>query len=248
VHLLLARAQAHLGRFEASLASVREAQRLDPTARIAEPELEAARAFAREQAATPTPGDEPPGWDPFLGGTWREEDGVIAARGLGRGEFDLTLLVAPETPSGASHAVSVELSLLSGQPGPYAGVLLGGRDQDDFLVAYVFHDPGYARQAIPEADLAAWRSDHGGAWPKFIRVCVMRGMRWDHVDTQVVHFADEGWVRLEVQVDGDRLDIAVDGARVQPVRSPRSLDGRVGLAKWYDTVAQFRGWRLDAGR
>jgi hypothetical protein len=125
-------------------------------------------------------------------------------------------------------------------------VLVGGRSKDDLFTVYLFHDPDAMQRMVRPGDLAGWRRERG-AWPKGLRVARHLDGVWQHVDTQLVHFPDDaGFVRLELAVDGSTLELAVDGRRAETVTLPRACDGRIGLAKYYDTAAQWRGWRVGS--
>ncbi len=237
----LSRVQADLGRFDDALKTALEAERLDPSRALATSQLDALRLLV----SAPAPGAAPPldRWAPALGGVWREDAGVLTGQGQGLGEFELAMLLADAPPSSASATVTVELSLVSGDPGAYAGVVVAARGRDDFYLVYVFHDRGYARSSIAPAELDEHRR-RAGAWPKFVRVARLHEGRWQHRSTQPAEFPDAGWVSLTVELRGAELTPIVAGKRGETVRLDRPLDGRAGLAKFYDTTARWRGFEV----
>lgn len=240
----LSRVQVDLGRFEDAVESAARAERLDPSQALEPARLDALRLLARTRAAGAPPTLDR--WCPSRGGLWREDQGVITGEGEGLGEFSLATLIAADAPDAAAAAasVSVDVSLVSGEPAPYAGVVVGARGRDDLYVVYVFHDPAYARSSLSQADIDEHRR-RTGAWPKFVRVARIHDGRWHHRGTQVVDFPDTGWVSLEVELRGSDLTPIVAGRRGETVRLDRPLEGRVGLAKYYDTVARWRGFAVQ---
>lgn len=239
----LADVEADLGLFDDAARHAAEAARLDPSQALDPDDLEHVRVAAR---ASP-PGPPPPleAWCPAWGGAWRLQDGVISGQGNGKGVYDLALLIAAEPAPGTSATLFTELSLGQGAPGPYAGVVVGALGKGDLYLVYVFHDPEHARASIPPPELEEHRR-RTGAWPKFVRVARILDGRWEHRSTQRAAFPDSGWVTLAVELDGATLTPVVAGERLEPVRLERPLEGRVGLAKFYDTSARWRGFRVDA--
>lgn len=241
----LARTLGEVGRPEQAVRLAEEAERLDPTQALDPAVLDALRLDAH--AAARAPGAPLPleRWWGFRGGVWRSEGEVVAGSGKGRGEFDLAVLVSAADRPGPEHTIAVDVSLGPGTPGAYAGVVVGARGGDDFYLVYLFHDMSFARTRLDGAELDAYRREHG-AWPKFVRVARMHEGRWQHRGTQNARFPDSGWVSLRVEVRGSNLTPVVDGKRGEVVRLDRALDGRVGLAKFYDTEARWRGFRVEA--
>lgn len=247
LHAALSRALTDVGRYADAATAAVEAGRLDHTQALDDGPLQRLRLLARDAAATP--GAPPPAdrWWAFLGGVWRDEGGVISGQVEGQGVFGLATLVSHEAPPGAEFSVSTEVSLVSGNPGPYAGLLVGARSTLDLFAVYVFHDGEQARARIDAAELDAYRQKHG-AWPKFVRVARVADGRWQHRATLPVSFPDAGWVALRLDVRGHELTVTVDGQRLEPMRLDRPLDGRVGLVKYYDTVARWRTFTLESRR
>lgn len=240
LRLAVGETAAATGRWDEALEALREATRLDPGVAIDPALLDRARAGARAAAGEPGAAPSEARWDGFLGGLFREEAGVITGKGRGAGDFDLCGLLASDEPRGRA-TVRCELALVDGNAqGRYAGLVLGGRSVDDFVTVYVFHDPTAMQRGMPPEELEAWRAEHG-AWPKGLRVGHHVGGRWTHVDTKVVHFPDQGWITLEAAFEGRRLTLSVDGQAAPVVELPRELDGRVGLIKYYETQARWKG-------
>ena len=240
LRVALGETAAATGRWEEALEALREATRLDPALVIDPPLLDRARAGVRAAAGEAGSAPSEARWDGFLGGLFREEAGVITGKGPGAGDFDLCGLLASDEPRGRA-TVRCELALVDGNAqGRYAGLLLGGRSLDDFVTVYVFHDPNTMQRAIPPEELQKWRAERG-AWPKGLRVGHHVNGHWTHVDTQFIHFPDQGWVTLEATFEGRRLTLSVDGQAEPAIELPRELDGRVGLIKYYETQARWKG-------
>ncbi|MCO5168861.1 MAG: hypothetical protein M9894_21185 [Planctomycetes bacterium] len=240
----LAGTLGEVGRAEQALRLAEEAERLDPDQALDPVAVDALRLDA--QAAARAPGAPVPleRWWGHRGGVWRLEGEVVAGTGKGRGEFDLALLLPAVPRAGPEHTISVDVSLGPGSPGAYAGVVVGARGADDFYLVYVFHDLSFARTRLEGPELDAYRRKHD-AWPKFVRVARMLEGRWQHRATQNAAFGDTGWASLRVEVRGNELTPVVNGKRGDAVRLDRPLDGRAGLAKFYDTEARWRGLRVE---
>lgn len=238
----LSRVHADTGRYDEAVRCAVEAERLDPAQALDAARLDALRLLARDTAPGALPALER--WCPAWGGVWREDQGVITGQGEGLGEFSLATLLAAGPGPGADATVSVEVSLVSGDPGPYAGLILGARGKRDLYVVYVFHDPAVARSMIEPTELDEHRR-RTGAWPKFVRIARIEDGRWQHRSTQRVEFPDTGFVSLKVELRGTDLVPIVAGKRGDTVRVDRPVDGRVGLAKYYDTVARFRAFAVE---
>ena len=78
-----------------------------------------------------------------------------------------------------------------------------------------------------------------------IRFAWVRDRRWELLQFRRMMLLPRQWIRLEAEVNGDQLLVKVGGHPLPVLIAPRPLDGRVGLVKFRDTSARFRGWRWE---
>jgi predicted Ser/Thr protein kinase len=208
-----------------------------------------ARSELKEAPRSP----EPPGagwsplpaaWEMLLGGSWGAKGDELLGAGSGVGVFELAALVRTDAPAASRYRVSVEVALESGTPGPYAGILFAAKGPDDFYAVYVFNDRPQMEQALTPDEIAGFQRAKG-VYPKALRLARIEGGHWDIREQGVIAFPDDGFGTLEVEVVGDRkVSVNVNGRKLETTLDA-SLDGRVGLLKWYDTAVRFRGWHYD---
>src|SRR5581483_4517444 len=202
-------------------------------------DLEISLARRTERAA----GYAPPGdvWEPLQGGTWGEREGELLGTGLGTGPFEFAALVRGDAPASARYRVSVEISLESGEPGAYAGIVFGAKNPSDFYLAYIFFDRTIEQEIDPR-ELAKFKQETGVS-PKVIRLARMVGGKWQMRGNKVVAFPDSGFVPVALEVaGGSAVKIEIDHKPAIELALDGPLDGRVGILKFYDTVARFRAW------
>ncbi len=159
-------------------------------------------------------------WVPLFGGDWRQEAGKIKVSGTGQGfggrSLCLSALETPEVPF--ELAVSVKMDDESGAAG------------------LVFHSDG--------------NNKHYGFYPSSgkIRLSCFRGptvYSW-----QVLHdrphdqYRPGQWNDLKIRVEKDKLLCYLNGQLVLESRDTTFTSGRVGLAKFRQTVAEFKKFTL----
>lgn len=159
-------------------------------------------------------------WQPMYGGQWRQRAGRIIAEGMGRGFGGRTLCLsrrdAPPLP--CEIAVTVRLSDERGA----AGLL--------------FHDDGGEK--------------HYGFYPSNGQLRLTRFDGPDVFTWKVLeeksspHYRPGEWNTLKVRLEKDRIRCYVNGHLAIESNDDVYGKGRVGLAKFRDTVAEFKHFRM----
>ena len=159
-------------------------------------------------------------WQPLLGSRWTQHAGVIQAStpGTGFGGRSLCLWAAPVQESPFEVMVNVKLDDESGAAG-----LVFCSDGED--VHYGFYpSAGKLRLTRFEgADVYSWTI-------------------LADVPTEAYHSGD--WNQLRVRVESEEIICWVNGQQVLVQRDDALRGGQVGLCKFRNTVAQFRGFRV----
>lgn len=159
-------------------------------------------------------------WEPIFGAHWQQRAGVISVAGEGKGfgGRSLCLLKQPTPEEAFDVAVDVRLNDESGAAG------------------LVFHSDGKDR--------------HYGFYPTAgkLRLSCFRGpdvFSWqvlDEVSSDAYRPGD--WNRIRVRIDGDSIRCFVNGELAIESDDGTFSSGRVGLAKFRDTEADFRRFAI----
>jgi protein kinase-like protein len=189
---------------------------------------------------TPSDAELHQDWDCYRGASWEwsPEDGVLEAKGSGLGPFGLSGLLERKGPRSGSFQASVEIQFDPKEPDRYGGLLVM-KDARNGLLVYIYHGP----ESIPpqyQAQVAAL--GEGGA--TMLRVAyLLRGEWRPFTDDQVFPFNPKGWHQLQAKVvDGQLLEVSVDGQAATPIRLPVVAEGRVGVLKWYEHQLRYRNF------
>jgi regulator of sirC expression with transglutaminase-like and TPR domain/S1-C subfamily serine protease len=159
-------------------------------------------------------------WEPKLGGQWRQRAGRIIAEGIGKGFGGRTLCLSarnlPDLP--CEIAVSVRLHDESGA----AGLIFHSEGGDTHYGFYP--SSGQLRLTrFDGPDVFAWKVLQQKASP---------------------HYRPGEWNRLKVRLEKDRIRCFVNDQLVIESNDDTYTKGRVGLAKFRDTVAEFRHFQM----
>ena len=159
-------------------------------------------------------------WSPLFGANWRQESGKIKVSGTGQGfggrSLCLSLLETPEPPF--ELAVSVKMDDESGAAG------------------LVFHSDGNNR--------------HYGFYPSSgrMRLSCFEGptvYSWKVLhDRPHEHYRPGDWNDLKIRVEKDKTTCYLNGQLVLESRDNTFTGGKVGLAKFRQTTAEFRHFEL----
>jgi serine protease Do len=155
-------------------------------------------------------------WEPLYGARWQQRAGRILVDGLGAGFGGRSLLLTrgeePQTPF--ELAVSVKL------------------DDEAGAAGLIFHSDGGQK--------------HYGFYPSNGRLRLSRFEGPDVFSWHVLvekpseHYRPGEWNRLKVRVEKDRLKCYVNDELVIESTDAAFTHGRVGLAKFRNTAAEFR--------
>ncbi|HEX5105899.1 MAG TPA: transglutaminase family protein [Pirellulaceae bacterium] len=155
-------------------------------------------------------------WEPLFGARWQQRAGKILVDGLGSGFGGRSLLLASEMPPELPYEVAVNVKL--GDESGAAGL--------------VFHADG--------------RDQHYGFYPTNGKLRLSRFEGPDVFSWQVLvekpseHYKPGDWNRIKVRVEKDKLSCFVNDELVIESTDDAFSRGRVGLAKFRNTAAEFR--------
>ncbi|MCA8982282.1 MAG: transglutaminase family protein [Planctomycetaceae bacterium] len=160
-------------------------------------------------------------WTPLMGATWRQRAGRIQVSGQGRGFGGRSLCLSTITPDDARDfemGVWVKLEKESGAAG------------------LVFHSDGQDR--------------HYGFYPSAGKLRLSRFDGADVFQWQVLRevpsesYRPGEWNYLRIRVQGPELSCYCNDQLVVEFRDDTYTHGRVGLAKFRDTEASFKGFAV----
>lgn len=163
---------------------------------------------------------DPHEWQPLFGSNWRQRAGRIQVDGAGNGIGRRSLAVyQDEVPKGPFEvAVSLKLS------------------DEDGAAGLIFHSDGGEK--------------HYGFYPSGGK---LRFSRFDGADVfnwQVLkefktdHYRSGEWNVLKVRIDGTKYQCFVNDESVLEITDGQYVAGKVGLAHFRQTKAEFRGFRV----
>jgi regulator of sirC expression with transglutaminase-like and TPR domain len=158
-------------------------------------------------------------WQPRFGGQWRQRAGRIIAEGTGRGFGGRTLCLSRRDPPAlpCEIAVTVRLRDESGA----AGLLFHADDETHYGF---YPSNGQLRLTrFDGPDVFAWKVLEQKASP---------------------HYRPGEWNTLKVRLEKDRIRCFVNDHLVIESRDDTYTKGRAGLAKFRDTVAEFKHFRM----
>jgi regulator of sirC expression with transglutaminase-like and TPR domain len=163
---------------------------------------------------------DPEEWQPRLGGRWRQRAGRLIAEGTGSGfggrSLCLSRRAVPDLP--CEVAVTVRLTDEAGAAG------------------LVFHADGGDK--------------HYGFYPSGARLRLTRFSGPDVFSWQVLgqkaspHYRPGAWNTLKARLEKDRIRCYVNDHLVFDEADTTWTSGRAGLAKFRDTVAEFKHFRV----
>jgi len=163
---------------------------------------------------------DPKRWDVLGGGHWTERSGVVRVTGSGNGFGGRILCLSQLNVPTKSFEVAVDVKL----------------DDESGAAGLVFHGDGGDR--------------HYGFYPsnRKMRLTCFKGpgvMTWEIIkDVATKHYSLNDWNELKVSIEGDRIRCSVNGFKVIEVTHDGLSDGKVGLAAFRGTAAEYRRFRL----
>ncbi len=159
-------------------------------------------------------------WQPKLGGRWRQRAGRIIAEGMGTGFGGRTLCLSRREPPPLPYEIAVAVKL--GDESGAAGLIFHSDGGD---AHYGFY-PSNGRLRLTRfdgPDVFTWKVLEEKASP---------------------HYRRGEWNTLKVRLEKDRIRCFVNDQPVLESTDDVYTKGRVGLAKFRDTVAEFKQFRM----
>lgn len=155
-------------------------------------------------------------WEPLFGARWQQRAGRVIVDGVGSGFGGRSLLLAKSAP----------------QPVPYELTVTVKLDDETGAAGLVFHSDGSQR--------------HYGFYPSNGRLRLSRFEGPDVFSWHVLaekpseHYRPGEWNRLKVRVEPARLKCYVNDELIFESTDDAFTSGRIGLAKFRTTGAEFR--------
>lgn len=159
-------------------------------------------------------------WSPLFGAHWRERAGVIDVQGTGIGFGGRALCLYQSATPDESYEVTVQVKL----------------ENESGAAGLVFHADG--------------KDKHYGFYPTNgkLRLTCFQGpsvYSWEVIqEISSRHYAPGEWNLLKVAVSPALIRCFVNGELVIETRHDTLVSGKVGLAKFRDTRAQFRQFQV----
>ncbi len=159
-------------------------------------------------------------WKPLFGSRWRQRAGRIIVDGFGAGIGSRSLCVSQEAQPERPYEIAVEVKL----------------DEESGAAGLIFYSDENTK--------------HYGFYPsnKNLRISRFDGpdvFLWRVLEEKKSKFYREGeWNQLKVRLEVGRILCFVNDQQVFEVKDQRYTEGKVGLAKFRNTVASFRGFQV----
>jgi regulator of sirC expression with transglutaminase-like and TPR domain len=159
-------------------------------------------------------------WKTMLGGRWRQRAGRILADGAGTGFGGRTLCQWQRAVPQLPHEITVMVKL-DDEAGA-AGLIFGGDDGDKHYGFY----PSGGKLRLTRFDgptVFSWKIVH---------------------DRKIDAYRPGEWNTLKVRIEKDRFVCFVNDEQVVDLPNPDYYGSTVGLAKFRDTVAEFKRFQV----
>ena len=159
-------------------------------------------------------------WSPLFGATWRQRGGRILVRDTGRGFAGRSLCLSTKPVPEIPYEIAVTVRM----------------DKESGAAGLVFHADG--------------QNKHYGFYPSSGKIRLTRFEGADVFSWQVLydqpseHYRPGEWNTLRVRIEKDQFHCYVNDQLVLTSRDNGFKTGRAGLAKFRDTQAEFRHFRI----
>jgi regulator of sirC expression with transglutaminase-like and TPR domain len=159
---------------------------------------------------------DPTEWKTMLGARWRQRAGRILADGTGTGFGGRTLCLSQRKPLALPYELTVTVKL-DDERGA-AGLIFGG---DDGGKHYGFYPTGGKMRLtrFDGSDVYSWKIIH---------------------DQKTTAYRPGDWNTIKVRLEKDKFICYVNDVKITELSDPDYYGGTVGLAKFRDTVAEFK--------
>jgi regulator of sirC expression with transglutaminase-like and TPR domain len=158
-------------------------------------------------------------WEPLFGGRWRQRGGRITVDGLGSGFGGRTLCLSKQPVPGIPFEAAVTVRL----------------DDESGAAGLVFHADG--------------KDKHYGFYPSSGQLRLTRFEGPDVYSWKILHqqpsphYRPGEWNTLKVRIEKDKIRCFVNGQPVCESADTALTEGRIGLAKFRETQAEFKNFQ-----
>ena len=163
---------------------------------------------------------DPAEWTVLPGGRWRQRAGQIAVDGMGGGFGGRALCLATEATPAVPYEVAVQVKF---SPSDGAAGLVFHADGSDKHYGFYPSNGSVRLSRFDGPDVYSW--------------AVLR-------ETRSPFLKKEGWNSLKVRVEQERVLCYLNGELIFETTDSTYKNGRVGLCKFRQTEAQFKGFRM----
>lgn len=161
-------------------------------------------------------------WTVLQGGRWKQRAGRIQAEGTGTGFGGRTVCLSTTPPPEAPYELAVSVKLDNEEGAAGLAFCSDGGDKH-----YGFYPTGGRLR------LTCFLGPDVNSWPVL-------------AELKSEHYRKGEWNHLKVRFQADKIECFVNGHRVIESTDVRLPSGRVGLAKFRTTVAEFKGFRVGS--
>ncbi len=163
---------------------------------------------------------DPEEWTVLPGGRWRQRAGQIVVDGRGGGFGGRALCLATEPTPAVPFEVAVQVKFT---PGDGAAGLVFHADGGDRHYGFYPSNGGVRLSRFDGPDVYSW--------------AVLR-------EARSPAYRKEGWNSLKVRVESERVLCFLNGDLVFETNDSTYRSGKVGLCKFRQTEAEFKGFRI----
>ncbi len=163
---------------------------------------------------------DPDEWTVLPGGRWRQRAGQIVVDGRGGGFGGRALCLAKEAPPAVPYEVTVQVKY---SPADGAAGLVFHADGGDKHYGFYPSNGNVRLSRFDGPDVYSW--------------AVLR-------ETRSAALKREGWNSLKVRVEAERVLCYLNGEQVFDVQDTTYNAGLVGLCKFRQTEAEFKGFHV----
>lgn len=163
---------------------------------------------------------DPEEWTVLPGGRWRQRSGRLFASGVGGGFGGRALCLSTQAAPAVPYEVAVQVKYA---PNDGAAGLVFHADGGDRHYGFYPSNGGIRLSRFDGPDVYAWK--------------VLR-------ETRSAHLNKTGWNGLKVRVEKDRMLCYINDELVIEAADTEYKSGHVGLCKFRQTDAEFKGFRV----
>ena len=163
---------------------------------------------------------DPEEWTVLPGGRWRQRSGRLFVSGAGGGFGGRALCLSTQAAPAVPYEVAVQVKF---EPNDGAAGLVFHADGGDRHYGFYPSSGGVRLSRFDGPDVYAWK--------------VLREIRSSHLNKT-------GWNELKVRVEKERMLCYLNDELVIEATDAEYKSGRIGLCKFRQTEAEFKGFRI----